>query len=483
MHAGDTPALGVGLVFFPELAALFEDAGLVGVLEVEPQAFWEKVRTPGGFGYRPNDALLRGVARLPQARLLHGVGQPVGGSVDDPVEYADALKQAVDLLDPAWASEHLSFNRIAVDGTCREAGFLLPPRQSPAGVRQAVRNIGRYARAIGRPFAFETGVNYLQPRADELDDGACFGAIADQAGCGILLDLHNLWCNERNGRQCVAGVLEQMPLERVWEVHLAGGMELGGYWLDAHSGGVPPALLELAARVVPRLPNLGAIVFEILPQHLARIGIDGVRRQLVALGELWAMRAARRVTVPPHVAHAPPAGERGPGSVADRAEVAAWECSLVAALNGRAPGDPRFAGLRCDPGVAVLRQLIGDARRSNLARAFRYTTTLLLLEREAGGTLALLDAYFATQAPDAFAAIEADHFAGFLRGRSDVLSRIPHLAEVLAFEHALVRASVHAESTDLVWSSDPTAILAALDEGRAPPPLPPVRSTMRIVPA
>src|SRR6185312_12432178 len=60
----------------------------------------------------------------------------------------------------------------------------------------------------------------------------------------------------------------------VWEVHLAGGMALDGYWLDAHSDAVAPALLELTAEIVPRLPNLGAIVFEILPQHLPRIGID-----------------------------------------------------------------------------------------------------------------------------------------------------------------------------------------------------------------
>lgn len=481
MHASDAPALGVGLVFFPELAVLFEDTDLVGVLEVEPQAFWEKTCAHGAFGYRPNDALLRQIAQLPQTRLVHGVGQPVGGILDDPVAYTAALKHTIDLLDPHWTSEHLSFNRTADGGRCREAGFLLPPRQSPAGVRQAVRNISRYARVTGRPFAFETGVNYLQPRRDELDDGAYFGAIADQAGCGILLDLHNLWCNERNGRQRVADALAQLPLERVWELHLAGGMELDGYWLDAHSGEVPTPVLELAAQLVPRLPNLGAIVFEILPQHLARIGLDGVRRQLVTLGELWALRSARAVS--PGLTAMASGNAPGADSAADSTEVAAWEHSLVAALHGSAPGESRFANLRRDRGIAVLRQLIGDARRSNLARAFRYTMTLLLLDRGADSTLALLDAYFARQPPDAFAAIEADHFASFLRERRDVLSRIPHLAELLAFEHALVRATVHAESTDLVWSHDPTAILAALDNGHAPPPLPSVRSAMRVSPA
>ena len=77
--------------------------------------------------------------------------------------------------------------------------------------------------------------DYLRPRPGELGDGEFFAAVAEQADCGILLDLHNLWCNERDGRQPVRDVLAELRLERVWEVHLAGGEELVGYLLDAHS--------------------------------------------------------------------------------------------------------------------------------------------------------------------------------------------------------------------------------------------------------
>ena len=63
-------------------------------------------------------------------------------------------------------------------------------------------------------------------------------AVAECADCGILLDLHNLFANGVNGRQSVEEFIAQLPLERVWEIHVAGGVELDGYWLDAHSGGV-----------------------------------------------------------------------------------------------------------------------------------------------------------------------------------------------------------------------------------------------------
>lgn len=471
--------LGVGLVYWSDLAPLFEDVELVGVLELEPQTLWEKVVGPHGLCYRGNDALLQRVAQLPQAKLLHGVAQPVGGSADDPLEYIALWKRAVEVLDPAWVSEHLSFNRVRRGAHIEEAGFLLPPRQSPAGVANAVRNIERLSQALERPLAFETGVNYLQRRADELDDGTFFGAVAERAHCGILLDLHNLWCNERNGRQRVSEVLARLPLDQVWEIHLAGGMELDGFWLDAHSGLVPPEVVDLAAGIIPLLPNLGALIFEILPEHLPRIGVDAVHRQLDVLHALWRLRSSRRVVA--RDARAPQGLEScGLGNAEQHDDVEAWETALGEALRGRTVRDARFADLRDDPGVAVLHQLIGDARRSSLARVLRYTTTLLLIHLGPNEVRALLDAYFREQAPDPFTALEADYFARFLRSRAELVEHLPYLAETLAFEDALVRATVYGTATDLAWSTDPTALFAELENGRAPVGLPSVHSAMRV---
>ena len=149
------------------------------------------------------------------------------------------LAETVTALGAPWASEHLSFNAIQTGCAVEQIGFLLPPRQTHAGVDVAVHNIRCLMPRLPVPFAFETGVNYLQPRADELRDGEFVAAIAMKANCGILLDLHNLWVNERNGRQSVTEFVDMLPLDRVWEVHLAGGMMLGDYYLDAHSDVIP----------------------------------------------------------------------------------------------------------------------------------------------------------------------------------------------------------------------------------------------------
>src|SRR5262249_4345643 len=156
---------------------------------------------------------------------------------------------------------------------------------------------------------------------DEVPDGEFVAAVAEQAGCGILLDLHNVWCNARNGRQGVTSYLRALPLDRVWELHLAGGHEFHGFWIDAHSGPIPPEVLALAGDVVPLLPTLGAIVFELDAAHLDALGTDGLLRQLDHMTELWLRRGARAAGGPP-VRSAPRATIRsGPSA-------ACWESTL-----------------------------------------------------------------------------------------------------------------------------------------------------------
>ncbi len=446
----------------------------VAVVELEPQTLWEKVHDDGRWCYRPNREVLDRVAAYPLAKLVHGVGQPLGGAVADPVGHLPLLSSTVDLLEPAWVSEHLSFNRAVLGDDVAEAGFLLPPRQDAATVRVAAHNVVRYGEALGRPVAFETGVSYLRPAAGEMSDGAFWAAIAEAADCGILLDLHNLWCNELNGRQRVLDVLDELPLDRVWEVHLAGGMPMSGYWLDAHSDRVPRALLDLAAEVVPRLPGLGALMFELLPEHLRAVGVDAVAEQVGELSALWRLRGPSSASPAVPAAPAGPVGAPTPG---DLAAVRDWETSLVRAVTRP---DLPAGRLADDPGIGVYRELIGDFRRGSLAQTLRYTMTSLLLGIGARRTSELLGAFFRACPADSYRAVEADHFARFLLDRPALLDEVRYLREVLGYEHALVRATVAREDSLIAWTADPTAILGALDAGRAPPALPVVPSSMRV---
>jgi uncharacterized protein (UPF0276 family) len=451
--------LGVGLVWWPGLDALCRDPrGPVEVVELEPETFW---RVEGdGFHSSLADAL----AGLAQPKLLHGVGAPFAGSHPAPSGHLAAFRREIARLGPAWISDHLAFNRVTLDGDTANTGIFLPPQQNDATVALAAANIRRRRAALRIPVAFETGVNYLKPRADEISDGDFFAATAEAADCGIVLDLHNLWCNERNGRAGVESVLQRLPLDRVWELHLAGGTHESGYWLDTHSGPVEAELLSLAARIVPRLPRLGAIIFEVMPEHLARIGLPAITRQLDSLKRLWELRPSAFVPAPKSDITGVMEGGIAASPCADP-QIARYEAGFARLALGRAGERPIAAELARDPAIALYRMLAHDARRGMLLSALRLTVRLLLLSRERFDLDALMERFWRRSPPAYSAEQEAQRFLIFLcRETPD----IPYLADIAAIEAAALVARKTGRRQSITLGVDPMPLLAALSAGRHP---------------
>lgn len=454
--------LGVGLVCTPALLPLFRaEHEVASVIEVEPQTLWQLSRRENSCSYLANGERLNELAALPQPKIMHSVGLPVGSSRSiDPLQ-VDPLRTMVDLLDPPWISEHLSFNAFGGAGTWTAAGFLLPPLQSLETVTCAAMNLRTLADTFRRPVAFENGVNYLRVDATELSDGEFFRSVAEAADCGILLDLHNLWTNECNGRESADQVLATLPLDRVWEVHLAGGMRLNGYWLDSHSASVPEPLLEIAAEWLPRMPNLGALIFEILDDHVAALGLNGVIRQLDQMRSLWSRLASRRDIL----VEMPRRSSRPNSAMGTDTSVQAWEHALGSLVIGQEPGSELALKIRQDPGLEVLRGLVGDSRSGFITEGLRYTMSLLLGCLSATEVNELLVDFMRLRPPELFVSAECDAFASFLKARS---VPIPFLDEVLPFEHALIRAVLYGEGSTVNFEHDPAVLFENLDHGRVP---------------
>ncbi|WP_369977396.1 DUF692 domain-containing protein [Xanthomonas bundabergensis] len=458
MHA--LPELGVGLVLWPELMpVLDEDDGAIGVVEIEPEFFWFETGNAQA-PMRIDTGMVRQLAELPHHKLVHGVASPVGGSLAPDPRRLRSMREVVQALGAPWASEHLSFNAVPVAGGPVDSGFLLPPLQTVEGAHQAAANIRAMAHGLQVPFAVENNVNYLRPVDGELSDGAFIAEVVTQADCGILLDLHNLWTNERNGRQPVREALAALPLERVCELHLAGGFAHRGYWLDAHSGLVDQELMRLAAELVPALPKLRAIVFEMLPSYLPQVGIAAVRRQLDGLHSLWALRrpGARLPHPEPVVCRTGSDATPSPGD---------WERTLGALVRGDAPEAHPVAALIDDPGVALLRELASNARAGQIASAARLTTRMLLAHGGEAAFRTLFDAYAAAQPPRQFASSEA---LGFLEHVQRAAPAIPRLAQVVMFESAVIHSALCGDTRTVAFDGDPVPLLTALAERRVPPP-------------
>lgn len=466
------PELGVGIVYFPALEPLLEAGNvLIDTLEIEPQQYWIKQ----GDAYRLDERAFDRISQFPQHKLVHGVGLPLAGSVGLDQAQIDPFVETIQRLDPPWVSEHLAFLRAGQGQDIFHTGFLLPPLQSSETMATAARNIRQLRSRIGRPLAFENATNYLKPLPGEMADGEFLAGVAEQADCGMLLDLHNLWCNQLNGRQPVAEVLATIPLERVWEIHLAGGDSHQGYWLDAHSGLVPEALMELCRDLLPRLPQLKGVTFEIMPEYVTAksIGIDALLGQLESIRAMWDTRgrdARYRHTPTPH------------DTITVRNELPSqtdWERALGLAVNGRTACEGLQIPLSADPGLGVLQQLVSNVRAGMLVDLLTLSYRMLVLHLGDSSTRELMERYWLRHLPEPFAGQEARRFARFV---GDQNLPVAHLDDVLAYEIASIEAMSRHEEIRIDFTCDPIALIGALQAGRHPGALPQGRYELTIQP-
>lgn len=447
----------VGLVQVPGLEPLF-GSGLdrVDAMEIEPETCWRGA--PGDYAI---EQLVADVERRTHGfeglKLIHSVGFGLGGRAQPSLAHLRALRACVSAVDAPWISAHLAVTHADAGRERLHAGFMLPPLQSEEGVEIAAANIRAFAREMPVPVAVENGVNYMAVRRGELADGDFLAAVLEAADCGLVLDLHNLWTNEVNGRAAVSDVLAALPLDRVWEIHLGGGFEFEGYWLDAHSGEAPQPVMKLLAETVPRCPHLEAIVFEIFPSFVPSVGIARVRAHIAA---------ARSVA-----ADAPPRSSRPNAHIAVHRQrddvgvrVRAWDEALVRLAIGR----PALTGLEreleADPAIPMMRSMVWRFRASAIAAI---SPTLIRYWLMTGGPAlveAQLDHYFADHPPSGFASIDALRLLRWA-GEFPIGSE---LEAVIAYDDARIRASLDGRSRTVRLGCDPRPVLEALSQNRRP---------------
>lgn len=449
------PELGVGLTWLSGMDTLLEASSpWTDVLEVEPQSFWRS----GACGKAPvvNESAVASLQRRSTPKLIHSVGLPVGGTHSPASADLEALRSVALQLEVPWVSEHLSFNRIEEAAGTWHTGFLLPPRQTLAGVEAAVSSVHALAARMPVPVALEGGISYLQPRCDELPDGEFVGRVAEGADCGILLDLQNVWTSQHHGRQSVGDYLDQLPLERVWEVHLAAGSNHRSYCLDAHPGPAPADLFELAFRIVPRLPNLKALVFELFPSSLPMLNVQLLRSQLEALHRIWDGRGRSSYSRPQLRSQNP--ADSGPSPLE-------WERTL-AALTGHQKCSGALADQLCaDPGLSIMRGMVDRFRVSMIVRTLRLSSRLIILERGTGYLEQLLASFWKVHAAHACAMDEAEAFAAYLQEEKPY---VPFLPEVLEYDRAVIAVALHGGERLIPFRTDPLPLLGALGAGRRP---------------
>ncbi|HZF11977.1 MAG TPA: hypothetical protein VFE33_24595, partial [Thermoanaerobaculia bacterium] len=240
----------------------------------------------------------------------------------------------------------------------------------------------------------------------------------------------------------------------------------------------PGPLVALTRRILPQLPALKAVIFEITATFLTRFGLDGVRRQISELREVWEpapadlyhrdapLLASPLTQPPPSQGGGTPARDARAGVVAPMdLTPEAWEDGLAALVVGRPSSVPVPDRLAGDPGVDVLRRLVWNFRSGVLVETLGLTCRLLLLHGGDPLTRDLFDGFFQSAPPQLFAAVEAEAFGAYLaKRRPDV----PYLDEVLGFDLAAIRAVLEGRPQLVPFRFDPASLLEPLARGRLP---------------
>ncbi|WP_437924595.1 DUF692 domain-containing protein [Sorangium sp. So ce291] len=184
------------------------------------------------------------------AILTHGLTLSVGGL--DPLDdgYLRELGHFLGRLEPPFHSDHLCFS--GVDG--RFLHDLLPLPLTSAAAAHAAARIREAEDRLERPMAIENITYYLAPGRASLDEADFLAEVLERAGCGLLLDVNNLYVNARNHGVDPVALLEKIPPGRVVEMHVAGHAwrDDAELLIDTHGAPVIEPVLDLLARAVAR---------------------------------------------------------------------------------------------------------------------------------------------------------------------------------------------------------------------------------------
>lgn len=288
------PALGIGLAYQPQLRSfLLESSGAFDFLEVVPDVLWNDL----GPGQRPRyvpdpdgAAFLRRIAEQKPV-IPHSIGLSIGSAHRFDREHVAQIASWREWLKFPWHSDHLSFH-LAEHGADVNVNLTMPLPLDWETLAIIAARVREVRATIPVPFLLENNVYYFQFEDEDLDEATFLNELSRRSGCGVLLDLHNIYVNARNHGQDPYAFLERLDLRRVVELHVAGGMEFQGFYLDAHSGATPPTVFELLEWVLPRCPNVGGVVFELFGSWFDRLGDRTLHEQLDRMRSIWATRRA-----------------------------------------------------------------------------------------------------------------------------------------------------------------------------------------------
>ena len=278
------PTLGVGVMYNPSLPEFLRaELDALDFLEITPDMFWTNHGPDSANQYEELESWVEVLDWVVERRpvLAHNIGLSIGNAGRFDRDYVRHIANWHERYHFPWHSDHLSFAEVtSAEGQTRNAGVALPIPLDREALDMIAERVDIVQEIVPVPFLLENGVYFVVYPEQEMPEPQFFNELTARTGCGILLDIHNLYANARNHRFDAVEYMHELNLEKVVEAHIAGGSEFAGMYTDAHSGPCPEPVWRLLEYLVPRAPSLRAITFEFHDSYYQFLGPEGIRGQL-----------------------------------------------------------------------------------------------------------------------------------------------------------------------------------------------------------
>ncbi|MGM9480402.1 MNIO family bufferin maturase [Roseateles sp. NT4] len=249
------PCVGIGWRQ-PHYETLLAERPALGFIEVHSENFF----ADGGITLAVLEA-----GREAYELSLHGVGLALGSAAGLDEAHLERLARLAARMQPRWVSDHACFARV---GSGLHAADLLPIPFNDESLALMVAHVQQVQERLGRPMLVENISAYVGWAGDTLAEPEFFNELTRRSGCGLLLDVNNLFVNARNdGHVAEAAAAQAMRWVdalrpgSVGEIHLAGHCEReDGLVIDDHGSRVRDEVWRVYAHAQQRLGPLPTLI-------------------------------------------------------------------------------------------------------------------------------------------------------------------------------------------------------------------------------
>jgi uncharacterized protein len=230
------------------------------VIHTRPAVGWLEVHSENYFGEGGKPLHYLEQAREVYPLSLHGVGLSLGSTDELNQEHLKKLKRLIERFQPGLVSEHLCWSSVKQ----HYLNDLLPLPYTEEALFHVAERITRTQEYLGRQILIENLSSYLQYTHSTMPEWEFLAETAFRTGCGILLDVNNIYVSSVNHRFDPREYLQAVPMEPVQEIHLAGHSmnryPEGEVLIDTHNARVSEPVWSLYREALRRFESVPTLI-------------------------------------------------------------------------------------------------------------------------------------------------------------------------------------------------------------------------------